>query len=181
MKRTIFTIMLSLVLTPGLAVAVLIEADLEIDSFTVLSAPAQAQVGEEFQIILQKVITNNGVNGPVDAVLSLDATAPLGSSVSPTELTEAVEDLAVLEFRTVQEVFDIIIGGIGSQTFTFVNSISLDDSFLDAGWADPDPNNNSSTLNVSIVGIQSVPEPSVLVLFGLGLAGLGFTRRRMKV
>lgn len=176
MKRIIFSIMLAFILSPGLASAIITEADLEIVSFEVLSAPETVQVGEVFEIILQKVVSNNGPFGPVDAVLTYNAIAPLGSSISPIEQTEPVEDLAVGEYRTVLEIFEATLDEVGLQTFTFINIISLDDSFLDPGLFDPDLSNNQASLEVTI---SAVPIPAAAWLFGSGLLGLiGVVRRK---
>ncbi len=43
------------------------------------------------------------------------------------------------------------------------------------GWDKP------SDVNVQVFGTATVPEPPTLVLFGLGLAGLAFSRRRKQV
>ena len=43
------------------------------------------------------------------------------------------------------------------------------------GW------DKSSDVNVQVFGMTTVPEPPTLVLFGLGLAGLAFSRRRKQV
>jgi len=171
--------MLALVLMPGLAVAVLLEADLEIVSFEVFSAPETVQVGEEFDIYLQKVIKNNGPDGVVDAVLTLTAQAPLGSSVAPTEIVQSVEDLGLGEVRTVIEHLIATLYDVGQQTFMFTNMISLDDSFLDAGWSDPDQENNQASLEVDI-DVMGVPEPTTLALLSLGLVGLGVARKKKK-
>lgn len=110
--------------------------------------------------------------------MTYDATAPLGSSISPTLITELVEDLAVGENRTVLEKFEATLYDVGLQTFTFTNTFSLSDEFIDMGYVDPDSGNNQATLEVNIRA--AVPEPATLALLSLGLAGLGFTRHRMK-
>jgi hypothetical protein len=169
---------LALVPRPAPAPPILYEADLDIVSFEVSSAPETVQIGELFEITLQKVVKNNGDDGPIDGYLTFDATAPLGSSISPTEITELVEDLAVGEQRTIYEIFEATLYDVGLQTFTFTNVFSLTEDFINSGWRDPDPGNNSATLSVNIT---AVPEPTTLALLSLGLVGLGFTRRRMKV
>lgn len=86
--------------------------------------------------------------------------------------------MAVSKQRTIYEIFEASLYDVGLQTFSFTNMISLSDSFLNAGWYDPDPGNDSASLTVDIA---AVPEPATFALLSLGLAGLGFTRRRMKV
>lgn len=173
MKRIILSIMLALVLAPGLASAIIVESDLEIVSFEVLSAPETVLVGETFEIILQKTVTNNGPLGPVDAVLTANATATPGSSISPKLLTEPVEALAVGEYRTALETFEASLTEVGIHTFTFNNLLELvDDSIID-----PDLNNNSASLEVTI---SAVPIPAAAWLFGSGLIGLVGMARRNK-
>lgn len=172
MRRIIFSSMLALVLMPGLTSATVVEADLEILSFEVLSAPETVQVGELFDIVLQKVVANNGPGGPADAVLTYNATAPLGSSIAPTAGTEPVEDLAVGENRTVLEFFQASISEAGIYTFTFDNALELVDDYM----IDPDPGNNQATLEVTI---SAVPIPAAVWLFGSGLLGfIGIARRK---
>lgn len=172
MRRIFYSIMLALVLMPGLASAIIVEADLEILSFDVLSAPETVQVGELFEIVLQKVVTNNGPGGPADAVLTYDATAPLGSSISPTTETEPVEALAVGENRTVLESFQASISEAGTYTFTFDNALELVDDYT----IDPDLGNNYASLEVTI---SAVPIPAAAWLFGSGLLGLiGIARKK---
>ena len=43
-----------------------------------------------------------------------------------------------------------------------------------------DVENTSKTTPYSLVGRASVPEPTALGLLGIGLAGLGFSRRKDK-
>jgi hypothetical protein len=172
MRRTIFSVMLAIVLMPGLAVAAPIEeADLSVVSLTVLGAPAVAQVGESFDIFLQIAVTNGGPSGPVDAVLTSVATAPPGSSILPTVVGVNVEDLAVSEVRTILEPFSLILGAVGQQTFNFVSEILV----VGDDVVDPNPSNNSLTLSLEVVG---VPVPTTLALTGLGLAGIGYRRRK---
>lgn len=55
---------LALVPRPAPAPPILYEADLDIVSFEVSSAPETVQIGELFEITLQKVVKNNGDDGP---------------------------------------------------------------------------------------------------------------------
>jgi uncharacterized repeat protein (TIGR01451 family) len=43
---------------------------------------------------------------------------------------------------------------------------------------DPNPNNNAASDTDTVIAGSSVPEPATLALFGIGLAGLGFARRK---
>lgn len=66
------------------------------------------------------------------------------------------------------------------QSFATILDITYNDVFYDAivlfddSGAGPDDDSDDH-----IIGIRAVPEPSIIALFGLGLLGIGFARRRI--
>ena len=65
---------------------------------------------------------------------------------------------------------------------TAPDNVNVDPPNLDTGWLrDPNPfQTGPYTLNLTGVQTASVPEPGTLALLSLGLAGLGFIRRKRK-
>ena len=70
-------------------------ADLAIDSFTVVNPPTELLVGGSANVTLRKVVSNAGPSSPMDARVTLTASASPGASVSP-----AVQSTNVLALAT---------------------------------------------------------------------------------
>jgi uncharacterized repeat protein (TIGR01451 family) len=121
-------------------------ADLEIASFVAVDPPEQVLVGQPAQVLLRKVVTNNGPSAPMDATLDMTAAAPGDSSVTPATAGIDVLALAQDEPRTVEERFTLTCGTAGDNTFTFSNAIQP----RNAADSDPDPSNNLATLELEV-------------------------------
>ena len=80
-------------------------ADLSIVSFDAIDEPTELLVGDEVDVTLRKVITNDGPSTPIDVELTKTATASAGSHVDPTAASETQLALELNEDRTVDEVF----------------------------------------------------------------------------
>ena len=128
------------------------KADAAIVSFAAVNAPKEVIVGQPLQLTLRKAITQHGPSSPVDISLLRTATAPAGSSVTPTSSSAAAIAVLKEEIRTLDEVFTITCGAPGAQTFSFSNTLKLAQS------ADVDPNlsNNVASAAVTIECIVPV-------------------------
>jgi uncharacterized repeat protein (TIGR01451 family) len=121
-------------------------ADAAIVSFAPVAAPTQILVGHAVDVTLRKVITNRGPSSPVNVMVSRTATAPVGSTVTPTASTTTATAVAKGELRTIDETFTLRCGAPGLQTFSFGNSIHL----ANAADSDPDLANNVSAASVTV-------------------------------
>ena len=145
------------------------KADLAIVSFVALSPPTAVVIGDPVQLTLRKVVANLGPSSPVDVAVSRLATAPAGSSVTPTISSETALAVATGDPRTIDETFTITCGTPGLATFGFANSIALADS----DDIDPDPSNNAAAATVTVdcmvpvaINIQPGGFPNSLNLSG---------------
>ncbi|MDT8307024.1 MAG: S8 family serine peptidase [Anaerolineae bacterium] len=125
---------------------VVAEADLEIVSFEAVDPPAQVLVGEDVDITLRKVFTNNGPSAPMDVEVTQTATAPPDATVTPTMAVSTEAALALNELRELFEVFTINCGAASHHTFIFENEIQP----LDPADTDPDQSNNTATVELDI-------------------------------
>jgi uncharacterized repeat protein (TIGR01451 family) len=122
------------------------KADLAIVSFVALSPPTAVVIGDPVQLTLRKVVANLGPSSPIDVAVSRSATAPAGSSVSPTSSSTTASAVAMGTPRTIDETFTITCGTPGLNTFAFANSIAPADS----DDIDPDASNNVAATTVTV-------------------------------
>ena len=125
---------------------VVAEADLEIVSFEAIDPPTELLVGDDATITFRKVITNNGPSSPIDAELTLTASASPGATVTPTNLVLAEPALEEGELREVGEEFTVSCEEPSSHTFTFTNVIAP----ANAADTDPNPANNEAEVVLEI-------------------------------
>jgi hypothetical protein len=144
-------------------------ADLEIISFEAVDPPAEVLVGEEVDLLLRKIITNNGPSAPMNVVLTRTATAPLDSIVTPTLSITPEFALELDEERVVDEVFTINCGAASHHVFTFTNEIQP----LDPRDTDPDQTNNQAEINLEVecvvpvaINIKAQSDPNSINLRG---------------
>jgi hypothetical protein len=102
------------------------------------------------------------------SVYSWDSVAINNQIIGITQFTSAPEDIYTTSFS-----------GSASEPFTFrFDSSSLIDGF--GIFARENNANNRSRFNALSLRQVEVSEPSVLALLGLGLLGLGFSRRKVR-
>lgn len=127
-------------------------ADLEIVSFAAVDAPAAILLGDDVDVTLRKVITNNGPSAPMDVSLTRTASAGPGAAVAPALDVASSLALALDEERIVDETFTISCALPGMYTFVFNNSIAP----LDGQDSDPDTDNNDAEVSFSVTCVVPV-------------------------
>jgi uncharacterized repeat protein (TIGR01451 family) len=125
---------------------VVAETDLDIERFEAIDPPDEILVAEDVPLTLEKDVSNHGPSWPVNTRVTVDATAPVDSTVSPTQ---AVQDVLIPELDipvTVIEEFVVNCGAASHHVWSFDNTIEP----TDPSTSDPDLSNNSVTLDVEI-------------------------------
>jgi uncharacterized repeat protein (TIGR01451 family) len=129
-----------------------VEADIEILSFEAVDPPSELLIGEEHDLVLSKVITNNGPSGPVDVEVHLFASADPGSTVNPTAATIFEGALGIDEDRLVEEIVTISCQAPGAHDFLFENELEL----VTAGAEDPIPANNTAEVSITVECVMPI-------------------------
>jgi uncharacterized repeat protein (TIGR01451 family) len=127
-------------------------ADLGIDSFTVVAPPTELLVGQSVDVTLRKVVSNAGPSSPMDAKLTLTASAAAGASVSPALQTTNVLALATGAPRVVEETVTVSCLEASSHSFSFTNAIAP----LRAGDTDPNAANDTAEAGFSLTCVVPV-------------------------
>jgi len=126
--------------------SVVAETDLDIERFEAIDPPDEILVAEDVAITLEKDVSNHGPSWPVNSEVTVDATPPGDSTVSPTQDVQSVYIPELDSPVTVTENFVINCGAASHHTWTFENTVVP----TDANTTDPDLSNNSETLELEI-------------------------------
>jgi len=127
-------------------------ADLAIDSFTVLAPPTELLVGSSVNVTLRKVVSNAGPSSPMDAKVTMTASAAAGASVSPAAQSTNVLALAKGSPRIVDEIVTVSCLQGSSHSFSFSNTIQP----LRPDDTDPNPANNTAQAGFSLTCVVPV-------------------------
>jgi len=125
---------------------VVAETDLDIERFEAIDPPDEIMVADDVAITLEKDVSNHGPSWPVNSRVTVDATAPVDSTVSPAM---AIQDVPILELDTlvlVTEEFVVNCGAASHHVWTFENTIEP----TDPSTTDPDLSNNTVVLDLEI-------------------------------
>jgi uncharacterized repeat protein (TIGR01451 family) len=121
-------------------------ADLEIVSFEAVDPPSQVLIGEPVEIVLHKVIDNNGPSAPMDVWVMAEAVVPPDIDVTPSVMNWMEPALGLDENRLLEERFVIQCNGPSHHVITFTNEImpyNVEDT-------DPDLSNNTASIVLDI-------------------------------
>ncbi len=129
-------------------------ADVEIVSQEIVDAPAEIPVSESVEIMLEKVLHNNGPDGPVDVSTSTNVSVPddceaIGPPSPALGPAPPVVTLPVSVDVPIDEMWTIHCSEPSEHTFTFDNSIAI----TTPGVTDPNLLNNSASTDLTVAAI----------------------------
>jgi uncharacterized repeat protein (TIGR01451 family) len=126
------------------------QADLAIVSFEAVDPPAAIFLSDPVQVNLRKVITNLGPSSPMDATLTMTATAGPDATVDPGLRVVDEAALALNEQREVLETFTITCTESGTHTFHFENTIAP----TNPADTDPNPANDQAATEIEVECVE---------------------------
>jgi hypothetical protein len=132
------------------------KADMKVVAQYVENLPVEISPSEDVQIVLDKVIHNNGPWGPVEAVTTTVVTAPADCTVAPLVHVQQFNDVPVSVDILHHEPFTIHCYKLSEHTFTFDDEVELKEPHV----RDPVAGNNSKSTPLTV---ESVAEADVKI------------------
>lgn len=99
-------------------------ADLAVTSFAPTAPPTQVLIGQTLDVTLHGTVANNGPSSPMDAVVTIAATADPGATVTPSSTTRNITALAVGTPQSLDSTFTVGCTQPGSHTYRFTASVT---------------------------------------------------------
>ena len=137
-----------------IAVKVVAVADLSVLAVTIDNPPVQMRVAEQVVINLNTVISSAGPSSPMDAHMTLTASADAGAAVSPTALITSQTAVLAAQTRGLNDHVILLCRTRGAHVFEFAHRIDPTRA------PDTDPvaanDSRSATLQVECLGPDEV-------------------------
>jgi len=122
-----------------LTVKAVAKTDVKITSARFVNPPTKIPLGQDTDVILRKVIRNNGPAEPVDIAIVSNATPPTGCTVVPKNVPSSLTNVPVSVDQVVDEVWTIKCIQTGLKTWVFNESVNVATSYV----SDPNLANNA--------------------------------------
>jgi len=143
-------------------------ADLKVVDQYVENPPAEIALSEDVQIVLDKVLHNNGPYSPVDAVTETVVSVPAGCTVYPSTHVQRFYNLPVSVDILHHEPFTIHCYDLGEHTFVFDDAVTVSTP----GIVDPDPSNDAARTELTVAAVAEAD---------VKITGIGFVDPPTKI
>jgi hypothetical protein len=136
-------------------------SDMKVLDQYVENPPIEIAPSEDIQIVLDKIIHNNGPWAPVEVFTETIVTAPAGCTVEPVVHVQQFHNVPVSVDILHHEPFTIHCSDIGQFTFVFDDTVELKEPYV----TDPDPDNDSATTELVVNSVSQADAKIVSAAF----------------